>query len=935
VRSLISSAPALPKKKNKDQELPLHTAIQTSSVSDEIILIILEANENIFLARSTEEGYTPPTGTLAYQFTPLTLAFQMPRSPTIISALIDAIVRTTFPEDNKNFWSKDEEIQNQLFHEICVAIEAQAPYQAILTLMDYCPDWTVRQVEDTYTIQLTCTYSENNDADAHDFEIIAKRLLHLALMFHSSLELVTALIRKERETRNEISAIPKKISCGKHYLLPFHYALLAKTSVEIVQALLDAYPAGFDKLARRVKSDPLLRTLQFAIGCQCSLDVIQALINFNPTCVEFSDENNPLSWKYAMQCHRSPQIVWTLLMAWFRQSYSEDIFATSVSEIENKIALEKKNIEEMEILQEELDDLEKDDETVKMTRKHLKKKLRKIKEGEPQTTLEELEERLTGIKESEKYLLANGLAEDFLHFLLQFPVLSPAFNFFWISFLESSSRLPVQDSIAVIRRILTKHSPKAVALVNLFDPKRRRPVVDFAHHEVALAMKEFTLFCGRYEKLSGPPVHISATAIVINFLDHGDLGDGHDEAGGETKREESHSPRRVVLKFMKERQQYERELSARDGLDEKHVVPLLPGPNEATFAAHLEVFAQKSETKDLSLSTFPYCLVMPWADRSLASIYTSERPNPNHVRFLMQEVGECVRHCQKKGIIHGDLKMLNVVRVNGSIRLIDFDAAAKIDTELFGAKFSSGILPPEMFAELDDEGREIYDTYWQEDREKKTDLWKKLSPKESDHNGNKMFVVKTFKQAEGKPDFPLPYQPLKATPSIDAWAYGVMLFTMLTREPWCKVNPDDDLFDGFDMKQAASYTEEAIKRKILTYFRNDLTASVAIDLVLSLLNPDPSLRLSNFDEILSHPFFLMSTSNSGDIHQLMLSIQKNMTENHSEMMSRMAESIRLLYEVNERTKRIEEKSIHIAQFSERTFLQIRRTEKVPSLHSFS
>ena len=49
----------------------------------------------------------------------------------------------------------------------------------------------------------------------------------------------------------------------------------------------------------------------------------------------------------------------------------------------------------------------------------------------------------------------------------------------------------------------------------------------------------------------------------------------------------------------------------------------------------------------------------------------------------MQQVMECVQHLHEKGLVHGDIKMLNVVRLalDNRLRLIDLDAAAKISVK--------------------------------------------------------------------------------------------------------------------------------------------------------------------------------------------------------------------------------------------------------------
>jgi serine/threonine protein kinase len=168
------------------------------------------------------------------------------------------------------------------------------------------------------------------------------------------------------------------------------------------------------------------------------------------------------------------------------------------------------------------------------------------------------------------------------------------------------------------------------------------------------------------------------------------------------------SERKVVIKFMENKAQYEREINTRkeSGLDENYVLPIL---------SH---YSLEDDTEDRSslnitlpnnrmLSDYRYCLILPFADRNLHTIYTSERPDIAHVKVLMMEIGLALKHCHDQRLIHGDLKMLNIVRANNVMKLIDLDASAQFD-EFCGSKFSSGVLPPEMFKELNPSQRAEY-----------------------------------------------------------------------------------------------------------------------------------------------------------------------------------------------------------------------------------
>ena len=124
------------------------------------------------------------------------------------------------------------------------------------------------------------------------------------------------------------------------------------------------------------------------------------------------------------------------------------------------------------------------------------------------------------------------------------------------------------------------------------------------------------------------------------------------------------------------------------------------GGTDDKFASVLKSF---SKDGDLDLREYKHAIVMPFADRNLDAIFRSERPDKGDIRFMAKELAEALKHVHSKGLIHGDVKLQNVVRFGVRLRLIDLDAAVEIDSlagaeyESFaGAKFSSGVLPPEM-----------------------------------------------------------------------------------------------------------------------------------------------------------------------------------------------------------------------------------------------
>eukprot|EP01030_Chromulinospumella_sphaerica_P034607 gene34607-biopygen20653 len=93
-----------------------------------------------------------------------------------------------------------------------------------------------------------------------------------------------------------------------------------------------------------------------------------------------------------------------------------------------------------------------------------------------------------------------------------------------------------------------------------------------------------------------------------------------------------------------------------------------------------------------------FAISLPLADRNLFVALKQERfagKDWNMVKFIFKDLVEAVAHVHSKGVIHADLKPLNLVRVNGNWKLIDFDACCRIGVDHTGLKSSSAFCPPE------------------------------------------------------------------------------------------------------------------------------------------------------------------------------------------------------------------------------------------------
>ena len=276
----------------------------------------------------------------------------------------------------------------------------------------------------------------------------------------------------------------------------------------------------------------------------------------------------------------------------------------------------------------------------------------------------------------------------------------------------------------------------------------------------------------------------------------------------------------------------------------------IPAPTDDEFAKAL------GETNLFGEGVGSRAIVMDAANRNLFQIYQSERPDLNKVRMLMQQVMECVQHLHEKGLVHGDIKMLNVVRLSldNRLRLIDLDAAAEIsafggDVSYVASKFSSAVLPPECFAKLNADQAKQFESYFEG---VDAELREKVAPKVDKRGAS--YVVKTFSVTDdGAPKIDgLPYELIEATVAVDYWSLGALLFQLVAGEPLVPSNRDDDCVNGNAMATLASWNGGTAKRNLAV-----IKDAAAWDLASKLLvrDPDERAKFSIADTLARHPFF--------------------------------------------------------------------------------
>jgi ankyrin repeat protein len=140
----------------------------------------------------------------------------------------------------------------------------------------------------------------------------------------------------------------------------------------------------------------------------------------------------------------------------------------------------------------------------------------------------------------------------------------------WISLLDCKT-LPEGDCAGIVEHVFDKLPWDKISELCHYKDKSGREAITIAHAHVQVCMRRYLHFCGRYALSSGPPIHVSATSRVVHSVDHGN------PTWIPNTSTLLQSARPVVLKFMRYKEQWDRERSFRDtiGADNTAVVAIL------------------------------------------------------------------------------------------------------------------------------------------------------------------------------------------------------------------------------------------------------------------------------------------------------------------------------------------------------------------------
>ena len=292
--------------------------------------------------------------------------------------------------------------------------------------------------------------------------------------------------------------------------------------------------------------------------------------------------------------------------------------------------------------------------------------------------------------------------------------------------------------------------------------------------------------------------------------------------------------RDVVVKLMKNRDQYDREIAQREQLSASLCVPVV-------FKSGDDPEAWKQGAAERALAEYPFGIVMPAAARNLMVILVQERVDFTTIRKMLYDVGTCLGHMHECAKVHGDVKPLNVVRsAEGNYMLIDFDATVDIGQPV-GAKTSTAYVPPEFTFTREDQSIAVR-TY------------------DVDNDGE------VIHRSDASNEL------LAAHPTFDIWSFAIIMYRAFCHDSLFKSDDLDNCsytelqrlneWSGVGVERMATSVQQAMCMSIENGEQLDPdNVLAACDLLAWMLQPAAENRPQSFNDILGecrHPLNVLS-----------------------------------------------------------------------------
>ena len=848
---LLHNADAVVDRDN-NMRLPLHHALERSAPEETIVLLIQTCPET-----ASVQGYFPHL--------PLHIALEKNYSVVVIDALLTALPSSSQRKDAYGVLPLRRAIKSRSSPEVILSIlrddkikaatkeldeyerlalhyacARQMPLSVIQALVDACPEGV--QVPDKngqlplhLSVMRACACSDGATESVLIIQLLVKTFpeavmtrdnysylpLHHAIEIGASEEMYAFLISSDRRC-TELRVDGK---------LPLAFAIETKRSPAIISMILSAFPSAAREPEHEKGRIPLLHAIERRHG----LEVLEELMNVFPLeCSVVKDNDGRQAAHYCVE-HDAPIEI-------FKRVLSDcpgvvmlkdlDFYFYQASETGRATPPPPRNVATPS-QQQGLPLF-----TRPTTRRPGKQLLHYATEDLNASSL--LVEEILMVQQG-------GL-------IMPISASTGAVNLHhghgWTFLLsECNDRYAI-----VVERILDRYSANAkwVQLLCEAPDELGRPAPKIASPECRKIIMGRLHYFGRYEFFPGPIAHESENSIVRFATDHGSM----------------EGKRTVALKFMKHRDQFDREVNLRSRikLSEEFIVPALSS-HEGDGDPHY-----LAETRRKGFSEYPFCVVTAACDRDLQTIVQREHianRDYSRIRQVALHLLQALDHLHENNLIHGDVKPMNAVRVGGRYKLIDLGASVFFGSLAGTVKVSSAYVPPEMVY--------IPPPIFQHDHAHDDDQHGSdaLAPPETAYDQS-MSTKYDISSKTGQPVYPRPpptgesfgavavadatlthksemIECIPAHSSIDMWSFGVLLFFVCTGESLLPCSVEDKL-DTAQKLVLAKWDDDFKFRRLAK-----VADPMARNLILQLLSKNPNRR-PTARAALQHPFFTLSVA---------------------------------------------------------------------------
>ena len=198
----------------------------------------------------------------------------------------------------------------------------------------------------------------------------------------------------------------------------------------------------------------------------------------------------------------------------------------------------------------------------------------------------------------------------------------------------------------LVRDVLSQNVSSSKVLSELCD-EYGRTAYDIASKTSKISFIKYIYFLGRYEFHVDRFEHKSATSAIYLAIDHNNFNS------------------LVAIKFMKLYNNYYTEISLRDNsqLSDKFIISIIDKLDSDKSVYFKEDLINKG------LADYNYAIIMPALDKNLQRIIDQDQIAGSdfmQIKFIFKQIINCIQHLHNNGIIHGDLKPLNIMRTKNN-----------------------------------------------------------------------------------------------------------------------------------------------------------------------------------------------------------------------------------------------------------------------------